>query len=42
MTEFTITDRVLNINYTIHGARSLYRLMSTYSEIGLCRTWSKI
>ena len=33
MSEFTIIDRVLNIYHTIYSARSLYKLMSTYSEI---------
>ena len=30
MSEFTITDRVLNIYYTINSARSLYKLMTGY------------
>ena len=42
MSEFTIMDRVLNMCYTIHSARLLYKLMSTYWEIGLFRDWSKI
>ena len=35
---FTLMDRVLNIYHTIHRARSLYKLMSTYWEIGVFRT----
>ena len=33
MSEFSIIDRVLNISLTIHSARSLYKLMSTYWEM---------
>ena len=42
MSEFTIVDRVLNIYHTIHSARPLYKLMSTYWEIGLFITLLKI
>ena len=42
MSEFTIIDRVLNMYQIIHNARSLYKLMSTFWEIDLFRTWSKI
>ena len=42
MCEFAIIDRVLNMYHTIHSARSLYKLMSTYWEIGVFRTPSKI
>ena len=35
MSEFMITDRVLNIYYTIHRTRSLYKLISTYWQIGI-------
>ena len=30
MSEFTITDRVMNIDHITHRVRSLYKLMSTY------------
>ena len=36
------TDRVLNIYHTVHSARSRYKLISTYWEIGVFRTGSKI
>ena len=42
MSEFTIKDRVLNMSHTMHSARSLYKLMNTYWEIGVFRTLSKI
>ena len=42
MSEFMIIERVLNIYYTIHSKRSLYKVMSIYWKIGLFRTWSKI
>ena len=42
MSEFTIRDRVLNIYHTIYSARSLYKLMSTYWEVGVFRTQSKV
>ena len=43
ITEFSIIDRVQKIYHTIHSARSLYKLMSTYWEIqSLFRTGSKI
>ena len=32
MSEFTIIDRVLNVYHTIHSARSLYKVISTYRE----------
>ena len=38
MSEFTIIDRVLSMYYTIYRARSLYKLMSNYLEIGVFRT----
>ena len=42
MSEFTIIDRILNIYCTVHGVRSLCKLMSTYWEINVFRTWSKM
>ena len=42
MSEFAIIDRVLNMSHTMHSARSLYKLMNTYWEIGVFRTLSKI
>ena len=30
MSKFMIIDMVLDMSYTIHSARSLYKLMSTY------------
>ena len=42
ISEITIIDRALNIYHTVHSARSLYKLMSTYWEIDLFRTLSKI
>ena len=42
MSEFTIIDRVLNMRETILNARSLSTLMSSYWEIGVFRTRSKI
>ena len=38
MSEFTIIEKVLSISYTIHSARSLYKLMSTYREKGVFRS----
>ena len=40
--EFTIIDRVLNMYHTIYRVRGFYKLMSTYWEIGIFRTCSKI
>ena len=37
--EFTVADRVLNMSHTIH---TLYKLMSTFWEMGVFRTLSKI
>ena len=37
-----IIGRVLNMYHTKHRARSLYKLMGTYREIGIFRTPSKI
>ena len=42
MSKFTIIDRVLNMSHTIHSTRSLYKLMSTYCEIGVFKTLLKI
>ena len=42
MSESTIIDRVLNMYHTIHSARPLYNLMSTYWEVGVFRNRSKI
>ena len=42
MPEFMIIDRVLSIYHTAHSVRSLYKLMSTYWETGICRTPSKV
>ena len=42
MSEFAIIDRVLNMSHTMHSARSLYKLMNTYWEIGVFRTLPKI
>ena len=39
--EFMIIDRVLNMSHTIHSASSLYKLMSTYWEMGAFRTLQK-
>ena len=33
MSEFTIIDRILNMYHTLHSARSLCKLLSTYLEI---------
>ena len=41
MSEFTIMDRVLNMYHAIYSAGSLYKLMSTYWEIGMFRTLSE-
>ena len=42
MSEFMIIDRVLNMSHTMHSARSLYKLMSTYIEMDVFRTLSKL
>ena len=42
MFEFTTIDRVLNMYRIIHSAKSLYKLMSSYSEIGVFKNRSKI
>ena len=42
MSEFTIIDRILNMHHTVHIARSLYKLVSTYWEIVVFRTRSKM
>ena len=42
MSEFTIKERVLNMSSKIHSMRSLYKIMSTYWEMGVFRTLSKI
>ena len=36
--EFTIIDRILSMSNTIHSARSLYKLMSTYREMNVMNT----
>ena len=36
--EFTIIDRILSMSNTIHSARSLYKLMSTYREMSVMNT----
>ena len=42
MSEFTIKERVLNMPSKIHSMGSLYKIMSTYGEMGVFRTLSKI
>ena len=42
MSKFMLLDRILNMYHTIYSARSLYKLISTYWEIGVLRTRSKI
>ena len=42
ISEFTIIDKLLNMYHTIHRTRSLYNLMSSYWEIRVFRTQSKI
>ena len=42
MSEFKIIDRVLNMSQKLHSARSLCKLMSTYWQMGVFRTFSKI
>ena len=42
VSQFTIIDRVLSMSNTIHSARSLYKLMSSYWELSVIRTLSKI
>ena len=43
MSDFAIIDKVLNnMSHTMHSARSLYKLMSTYLEMDVFRTQSKI
>ena len=42
MSEFTITDMILNISHIMHCARTLYKLISTYWEMGIFRALSKI
>ena len=41
MSAFTIIDRVLNMSHTMHSVRSLYKLISTYWEMGVFRTLSR-
>ena len=40
MSRFTIIDRILNMFHTIHSARSLYKIMSTFWELDVFRTLS--
>ena len=42
MFEFMIIKMFLNMCHTIHSPRSFYKLVSTYWEIGVFRTMSKI
>ena len=42
MSEFTIIDSVLNMFHPIHNARSHYKLVNTYWEMGLLKTLSMI
>ena len=42
MSKFLIIGRVLNIYYTIHNTRSLYKFMNAYWEIDVFRTRAKI
>ena len=42
MSKFTVIDKILNMHHTIHSARSPYKLMNTYWQIGVFRTRSKI
>ena len=42
MPDFTMIGRVLNMSHTMHSARSLYKLMSTYQEMGVFSTLAKI
>ena len=41
MSGFMIIDRVLNMYHTIYRVRLLCKLINTYWEIGVFRTWSK-
>ena len=41
MSEFMIIDMVLNMYHTIYRVRLLCKLINTYWEIGVFRTWSK-
>ena len=42
ISEFTITDRVLNMYHIIDSAKPLYKLMITYWKMGVLRTRLKI
>ena len=42
MSEFTTTDMTLNMSHIMHCARTLYKLISTYWEMGIFRALSKI
>ena len=42
MSEFLIIDKFLKMYHTMYSARSLYKLISTYSEIGVFRIRWKI
>ena len=42
MFEFMILERFVNMYHTIHSARLFYKLMSSYWEMGVFRTLSKI
>ena len=42
MPEFAVIERVLNMSHTIHSVKSHCRLRSTYWEMGVFRTLSKI
>ena len=41
VSEFTIIERVLNMYHTIYSTRSLFKLMSTYSEVDIFRILSE-
>ena len=42
MSEFTIIDMLLNMYHIIHRVKLFHKLISTYWEIAISRTWSKI
>ena len=42
MSQFVVIDRILNMYHTVHRARSLNKLISTYRGIDIFRTWPKI
>ena len=42
MSKFTVTKWILNVSHILHSTRLVYKLMSTYWEMGVFRTLSSL